>query len=312
MWPAAEARVVTAHNQLISDLAWSPDGATIAYVTAFDPENPDETPADEDAAPKVRVTSRIDYKWDGRGYLGDVRNHVWLVDVASGERRRLTEGALDHYLPIWSPDGRTIAVGRQAADHWNSYLVMIDVDSGEMTPVGDPEVGDGSHPTAAWSPDGKQIIFTGDPGHTYQPDLYLFDVQDGETRRLTNDLHVLPVEGIGSAPMVWLDDQRVLFCAAEHARHGLYVIDVMTRKIDTLTSETATLAGVSLDADHHFAVSAYSAFDSPGEIAVIDLQEKTITVITHENDSLVERMGAPAHGSALRSSGAALPSSRGC
>ncbi len=288
----SEARLVTLHNQSISELAWSPDGTTLAYTTTFDPDNPTEEPVKEDDPPKVRVTRRLDYKWDGRGYLGDARNHVWLVDVASGEHRRLSEGVVDHYMPVWSPDGRSIAVGRQSSDGWNSFIAIIDVDSGELTPVGDPDVGNGSHPTAAWSPTGDRIIFAGDPGHTYQPDLFLYDVADGETRRLTNDLPVLPIEGIGSAPMTWIDERRVLLCAAEHAQHGLYVIDVETRSLDCLSRLPATLTGVSVDSARRWATHAYTAFDSPGEIAVHDLSEKTFSVITHHNTDLISRIGA--------------------
>ncbi len=288
-----EAREITAHNQGISDLSWSPDGSALAYVTTFDPENPSEEPAKEDDPPKVRVARRLDYKQDGRGFLGDVRNHVWLVSVENGERRRLTSDPVDHYLPIWSPDGRSLAIGKQSADHWSSFITILDVESGEMTPVGDADTGDGSRPLAAWSPSGDRIIFSGDPGHTYQPDLYLYTVSDGETRRLTSDLAMLPVEGIGSAPMVWLDERRVLFCAAEHARHGYYVIDVDSRELSSVTSADATLTGVSLDDARCFAVSPYMAFDCAGEIAVFDLSEGTSSVITHHNDAFTERIGAP-------------------
>ena len=81
-----EARELTRHRQAVGHLAWSPDGQSIAYTTAFDPENPDEQPH-VGRAPKVRVTRRLDYKQDNRGYLGDVRTQVFVVDVASGERR---------------------------------------------------------------------------------------------------------------------------------------------------------------------------------------------------------------------------------
>ena len=87
-----EARELTRHNQGISDLAWSPDDSRIAYSTTFDPANPDEEEP-KDGAPKVRVTRRIDYKQDMRGYLGDVRSHLWVVDVASGERKRVSTDA---------------------------------------------------------------------------------------------------------------------------------------------------------------------------------------------------------------------------
>ncbi|HEU5423524.1 MAG TPA: hypothetical protein VFU72_08300, partial [Nitrolancea sp.] len=78
-----EAREVTRHNQELNSLAWSPDGKTIAYTTTYDPENPEETERDKDAAPPVRVTRRYDYKWDGRGYVGEKRGQIWTVDVAS-------------------------------------------------------------------------------------------------------------------------------------------------------------------------------------------------------------------------------------
>ncbi|RIK35523.1 MAG: hypothetical protein DCC58_20385, partial [Chloroflexi bacterium] len=72
--PAAglgEARQVTKHNQSVSGLAWSPDGTHIAYNTTYDPANPDEAAPTAGDAPQVRVIDRIDYKYDGRGYIGD-------------------------------------------------------------------------------------------------------------------------------------------------------------------------------------------------------------------------------------------------
>ena len=35
---------------------------------------------------------------------------VFVVDVDSGERRKVTKEAVDHYFPQWSPDGKTMAV----------------------------------------------------------------------------------------------------------------------------------------------------------------------------------------------------------
>ncbi|MEI6636353.1 MAG: hypothetical protein WCO99_07280, partial [Planctomycetota bacterium] len=60
-----------------STLAVSPDGATVAY---------------------------IEQRWEG---ANDTRNaDLWIVDVATKGRRRLTFDRAEESAPQWSPDGR--------------------------------------------------------------------------------------------------------------------------------------------------------------------------------------------------------------
>ena len=131
-----EAREITRHNQGISDLAWSPAGRQLAYSTSFDPANPDEEEPQEGAAPKVRVTRRIDYKQDIRGYLGDVRNHLWVVDIASGERKRVSTALSDHGFPTWSPDGAWLAASVNTNNGMNAQLLLVNLESGEERRIG--------------------------------------------------------------------------------------------------------------------------------------------------------------------------------
>src|SRR5215831_3724213 len=103
-----EPRMLVRHRSPIAGLAWSPDGTRIAYTCSFDPANPDEAEADK-RGPAVRVTRRRDYKMDGVGFIGEARSQIFVVEVASGQDRRLTAGSDDYALPQWSPDGRRLA-----------------------------------------------------------------------------------------------------------------------------------------------------------------------------------------------------------
>jgi dipeptidyl aminopeptidase/acylaminoacyl peptidase len=283
-----EAREVTHHAQDIGELSWSPDGKSIAYVVQIDPENPEGNDPAPDAAPRVRVTRRIDYKQDGRGYLGDTRRQIFVVDVASGERRQVTTDAADHNFPEWSPDGQWLA-----AQVWNrngmcSQLGLISVATGETRLIG-PELGVVS--VWAWSPTGDRILFAGDTQQTWQTDYFVYDVAAGQVRRLTDDLPCLPVAGfpnqiVPSNP-VWLDGHRALFHAARAGASGLYLLDVATGRVEPIRGGQSLNVGFSVDANRRYAVQGRASLDGVGEIVVTDLAERTDRVIVQPNAAVL-------------------------
>jgi dipeptidyl aminopeptidase/acylaminoacyl peptidase len=86
--------------------AWSPDGSTLAFISARHPD------------------------WD----LEPV-NDVYLVAAEGGEPRRLTQGGGSVGRVSWSPDGRRLAATRYPGvndDPKHAQIAVVDAGSGEM------------------------------------------------------------------------------------------------------------------------------------------------------------------------------------
>ena len=97
-----EARRLTDLPRGVSGFEWSPDGARLV-VTSTSHEATREldlrrrgldAARDPGAPPPsdYRYLDRLDYMLNGAGFVYDRVPHLWLVDVATGEASRLTDG----------------------------------------------------------------------------------------------------------------------------------------------------------------------------------------------------------------------------
>ncbi len=87
-------------------VAWSPDGATLAFISARQPD------------------------WDL-----EMVTDVYLVDAAGGEPRRLTQGGGSIAGVSWSPDGTHLAALRYPGvydDPRHTQIAIVDAASGEL------------------------------------------------------------------------------------------------------------------------------------------------------------------------------------
>ena len=146
----------------VGDYEWSPDGTRIAVVS-HDPD-PEESKPDSLKNKNVKpvVIDRYAFKRDIAGYLDRLRDHIYIVNVATKKVEQITTGDYDDAQISWSPDGKQLAFvserGNTDADRVNNSDVYV-IDAAlnatprKLTTWNGPDRG------PMWSPDGKYIAY---------------------------------------------------------------------------------------------------------------------------------------------------------
>jgi len=189
--------LVKSHEPLMSP-AWSPDGKQIAYVS-FESRKP----------------------------------VIYIQNLSTGARRKVSEQPGINGAPAFSPDGAQLAL--TLSKDGNPDIYVMTLATGALRRLTDHFAID-TEPS--WSPDGSQIVFTSDRGG--KPQLYRVASTGGEPKRLTH-------EGEYNARGVFSPDGKRL--AMVHGVGGDYRIAVM----DLASQQLRVLTPGSLDESPGFA-----------------------------------------------------------
>jgi Ca2+-binding RTX toxin-like protein/dipeptidyl aminopeptidase/acylaminoacyl peptidase len=210
------ARTLTTLPAGQSGLAWSPDGTQLAWA-AFRPsagpaaaDLPERT-EDMDWAAGAQVEERLSFRFDGAGELPMGRQQLFVIDLAGGEPRQLTDdeaGAGGDFA--WSADGSALYFsadrrpdnGALAPD---SELHRVDLATGAIETLTGRT---GPDTTPRPSPDGTQLAWLGYDDHRmgyHNVELYVAGPDGAEPRSVTAEL-----DRSVSAPQ-WSADGRMIY-----------------------------------------------------------------------------------------------------
>jgi dipeptidyl aminopeptidase/acylaminoacyl peptidase len=224
------ARQLTDLPSGVLDFAWSPDGSRLV-VSAFI-GGPEKNAAG--TAPPI-VIDRFQFMEDGVGYLDTARRQLLLVDLASGKSTPLTRGERDHWLPAWSPDGKSIAyVSKDRGDtdrnlDTDVFVLAVDGDAEprRISRFPGTDVDPYWMSPPAWSPDGKQLAWlqSGESQWIYYApwQLTVADVATGHNRplaRIDRNFYLPKWSADGRSLYALLEENRATWLVRIDARSG--------------------------------------------------------------------------------------------
>ena len=185
-----EAQQITELKQGVAGFAWSPDGSKIAFSAGPDYEG--DSP--RDLTKEVYRVTRTIYRFDAMGYLDDVVNNLYVLNVESGEVTQLTDDETHNVNPRWSPDGSKILYDATMTTDSSRALYpsirIIDLEGKSEAILGDW----GETMNANFTPDGKKIVFIGQPDRGQaigsKSDLHVIDLETGMVENRSDGLLV--------------------------------------------------------------------------------------------------------------------------
>ena len=221
-----EARQVTSYSEGVEYdeesecYHWAPDNKRLVFVGRDPTEQQKEYLKSRDPI----VVTRLRHKYDGKGYLDDVRTHLFVIDVNSRAVTRLTGDDYGDHSPRWSPDGHSIAFisNRSKNPDDTSYQDLWGItskgDDLRQLSKGNARI---EHPR--WSPDGKYIACVCSPGAQNYYALRHIMVVDAEENG-----HWIPTKGLDNTVddyryPLWSPDNRWLYVVIARGAQGRLV-----------------------------------------------------------------------------------------
>ena len=312
-----------------SDVAWSPDGQKIAFLSDATKKGQPQLYVTNAAGGPAKVLTTVkgylaSPRWSPEGKTiailytenatrasgplvaetpetGEIKDAFFeqrlaLVDVATAKLTQITPADAYIYEYDWSPDGKRFvvssALGNGDNNWWVAELSILDATTGLMKAIYKPRL---QIANPLWSPDGTQIAFIegimSDEGLT-GGDINLIASEGGDAKNLTKDRKA------SAAWLRWQRDNKILFSEFAGGNPAIATLDPSTGKIDQrwssegmLTSSTSFSFTLSAANDASAIAGVYQSFAHPPEVVLISGSPSNMTPVTSRNKGLSPAWG---------------------
>lgn len=249
-----EARQVGQLDGVATGLQWTPDGHSLLVPVSLrvDPNLRGARPAPDAPPPPEggpRIVWRLNHKADGLGYKLDHELHLFLLDVASGEARQLTDGPFNVPSAACSPDGRRIVHTRtregDQAHRTDVWIMDIDGANARQLTTEHAQV-----LFPIWSPDGQWIVFSGTLAEgDAQVGLWCIALDSGEVQPLGDDSLEIAGEAT-SVQFAGTDSTRVRALIVRRGVQAVAEISVPQGAVQWLVEGERQLAQLAASRDY--------------------------------------------------------------
>ena len=295
-----EARQLTeAERGIDGGFAWSPDGGRIAFSAA---------PAGEtlDLGKEPYRVDRTVYRFDAIGYLDQTVQDIYVLELANGETRQLTDDRSNNVNPRWSPAGSEIlydaAMQADAARAMTPDLITVDLGGVRKTIL----QGWASIQGANFTPDGKRIVFVGRPDDGKpigsKSDLYALDIATGDLDNRTTSWQIgvggrlsldMPVAGLSDWNTAITDDGGTAITTVQEggANHIYRIALSGTELCQALTEGERALFPLDLCGDQ--LLYASTSLNAPPDLHLANMTGGSHRQLSHLNGGHLSALDLP-------------------
>lgn len=181
------AQTLLQSSEPIMSPAWSPDGKKIAYVS-----------------------------------FEQKKSQVYVIELATGRRKLITDFPGINGAPAFSPDGRYLTVVLSKSG--SPKLYQIDLYNGDMTRL---TSGLSIDTEPSYSPDGKSLIFTSNRGGG--PQIYKLDLNTKKVSRITFS------GGYNARACYTPDNKHIIMLRRQNHKYNIAMQDLVSNGNHILT-----------------------------------------------------------------------------